>query len=56
MSGHAEGSKHGGEEAEVGEEYDDEVICGQCEKPPVKIAKDPRMPTQNEIDEHNITH
>ena len=27
-------------------------MCGQCDKPPVKIAADPKMPTQKEIDEH----
>ena len=52
MSRHAEGQKSGGDGADQEDEYDgEEVICGQCDKPPVKVATDPRMPTQREIDE-----
>ena len=32
------------------------MICGQCGKLPVKVATDPRMPTQRETDEHCVTH
>lgn len=55
-SGHEEGSNGGGDAAEKDEEYSEEVVCGQCDKPPVKVAADPKMPTQAEIDEHCITH
>ena len=46
----------GGDGADQEDDYDEEVICGQCDKPPVKVATDPRMPTQGEIDEHCVTH
>ena len=46
MSRHAEGQKSGRDGAVQEDEYDEEVICGQCDKPPVKVATDPRMPTQ----------
>ena len=32
------------------------MICGQCDKPLVKVVTDPRMPTQKEIDEYCVTH
>ena len=30
-----------------------EVTCGECEQAPIKIAKDPGMPTQKEVEEHS---
>ena len=42
--------------ADQEDDYDEEVICGQCDKPPLKVAADTRMPTQKEIDEHCVTH
>ena len=48
MSGHAEGRKSGGDGADQEDEDDEEVICGQCDKPPVKVAADPRMPTERD--------
>ena len=56
VSRHAEGNKSGGDDADEDDEYDEEVICGQCDNPPVKVAANPRMPTQREIDEHCVTH
>ena len=50
MSGHAEGRKSGRDGA------DQEEIFGQCDKSPVKVATDARMPTQREIDEYCVTH
>ena len=50
MSRHNEGNQAGGDDQEDGEE----VLCGQCEDPPVRMAKDPRMPTQAELDEHEV--
>ena len=41
--------------ADQEDEYDEKVICGQCDKLFVKVATDPRMPTQREIDEHCVT-
>ena len=46
----------GGAEGAEENEYEDEVICGQYEKPPVKIVPDPGMPTQKEIDERYVAH
>ena len=34
--------------ADQEDEYDEEVICGQCDKPLVKVATDPRMPTERD--------
>ena len=56
QSMHAEGQKSGGDGADKEDEYVEDVICGQCDKPLVKVATDPRVPTQGEIDEHCVTH
>ena len=45
-----------GSGADQEDEYDEEVISGQCDKPPVKVATDSRMPTQREIADHCETH
>ena len=37
-------------------EEQDEIICGQCEDPPVKVAKDPGMPSERGVEEHFATH
>ena len=50
-----EGQDEGGAGIEMDEELE-EIRCGQCEKPPIKIAKDPRVPTQREVDDHNVIH
>ena len=55
MSMHAEGQKSG-DGADQEDEYDEEVICGQGDKPDVKVATDPQIPTQRVIDEHCVTH
>ena len=34
--------------ADQEDEYDEEVVCGQCDKLPVKVATPPRMPTHTE--------
>ena len=56
QSMHAEGQKSGGDGADQEDEHDEDVICGQFDKPLVKVATDPRVPTQGEIDEHCVTH
>ena len=33
-----------------------EIECGQYQDPPVKIARDPGAPTEQEVEEHNATH
>ena len=33
----------------------EEITCGQYENPPVKVARDPGMPTEQELEEHNAT-
>ena len=33
-----------------------EIVSGQYEKPPVKVARDPGMPTAEEVEEHSATH
>ena len=38
------------------EDDDHEVRCGKYEKAPVRIAKDPQQPTEQDIKEHNVTH
>jgi len=50
-----EGESEGGAEGQRDEEIDEEkeeIHCGQCMQPPVRIARDPRMPSQKEVNEH----
>ena len=59
MSAQTEGRQPGG--ADGGEEHDiegelEDIRCGQYEKPPVRVARNPQDPTDKEVDEHNVTH
>ena len=56
MSMHAEGQNPGRDGTDQEDENDEEVVCGQCDKLPVKVARDHLIPTQREIDEHCGTH
>ena len=46
---------HFGEDDRQGDD-DHEVRCGKYDKAPVRIAKDPQQPTEQDIKEHNVTH
>ena len=52
--GEAEGQQQRGDDLEDADS--EEVACGQYEKPPVRVARDPGMPTEQELEEHNATH
>ena len=54
LTGEDEGQQHGGKDVEDIEA--EEITCGQHEKPPVKVARDPGLPTAQELEEHNATH
>ena len=51
-----EGMNGGGADDAEEEEEQEEITCGACRKPPIRVAKDPRMPTEAEVEEHNATH
>ena len=48
--------RHREQEDDRQEGDDHEVRCGKYEKAPVRIAKDPQQPTEQDIKEHNVTH
>ena len=54
LTGDDEGQQQGGDDAEGIDA--EEITCGQHEKPPVKVARDPGLPTAQELEEHNATH
>ena len=44
-----------GETHQVEDEFE-QVSRGRYENPPVRVARNPRDPTDKEVEEHNVTH
>ncbi len=53
MLGQDQGRQRGGD---VQDTEAEEIACGQYDKPPVRLAKDPGMPTDEEVEEREAAH
>ena len=59
LSGRESGREDGGDSADkemIQEDDEEHIMCGQYDKPPIRVAKDPGAPTEADIEEHNATH